>query len=467
MNFTKKINSDELVIADLEKAKRAAELVIANEEKAKREAELVIANVEKEKQIAGIAIAEEEKAKRAYELVIAEEEKKKREAELVIANEEKAKRVAELVIDNEEKAKRVAELVIADAEKQKRVAELVIADEEKQKRVAELIIDNEEKEKRVIELVIAEEEKAKRVAELVIANEEKQKRVAELIIDNEEKEKRVAELVIAESEKAERVAELVIANEEKAKSVAELVIANVELQQLLKLNSDKDLFISILAHDLRSPFTALLGLSDLLIENVRNYSIDQTEILLNHIKDASKDTFALLEDLLKWTSTQSGKIPFNPQNLSISDICKNILQTLSSNAIAKNITIKCTVSDNKNVFADIDMLKTVLRNIVSNAIKFSNSGGLINISTEDKSEIITISVSDDGIGIIPEKLARLFDISERQTTTGTAQETGSGLGLILCKEFIERNGGKIWVESECGKGSDFKFSLPMVNRQAV
>jgi signal transduction histidine kinase len=467
MSTAKKDISDELIIAEQEKAKRAAELVIANEEKAKREAELVIANVEKEKQRAGIAIAEEEKAKRANELVIAEEEKKKREAELVIANEEKAKRVAELIIDNEEKAKRVAELVVADAEKQKRVAELVIADEEKQKRVAELIIDNEEKGKRVIELVIAEEEKAKRVAELVIANEEKQKRVAELIIDNDEKEKRVAELVIAEGAKAERVAELVIANEEKAKRVAELSITNIELHQLLKLNSDKDRFISILAHDLRSPFTALLGISDLLIDNIRIYNIEEIEILLKHIKDASKETFALLEDLLKWTSTQSGEIPFNPQGHSVPEICKNVLQTLKLSAIDKNITLNSRVAEHIFVFADIDMLKTVLRNLVSNAIKFSNSGGVVNISTEQKSDIIIISVSDDGIGIKPEKLANLFDISERQTTTGTAEEKGTGLGLILCKEFVKRNGGRIWAESEFGKGSNFKFALPLFTRQAV
>jgi signal transduction histidine kinase len=394
---------DELVIANEDKAKRAAELVIANEEKAKREAELVIANVEKEKQIAGILIAEEEKAKRADELVIAEEEKQKRVAELVIANEEKAKRLAELVIDNEEKSKRVAELVIADSEKQKRVAELVIADEEKQKRVAELIIDNEEKEKRVAELIIAEEEKAKRVAELVIINN--------------------------------------------------------ELQRLLQLNSDKDLFISILAHDLRSPFTALLGLSDLLIENVRIYSIEEIESLLRHIKDASKETFTLLEDLLKWTSTQSGKIPFKPQILGFAGICKNVLETLNTNAYAKNIKIKCSISDHISVFADKDMLKTIMRNLVSNAIKFTNNGGSIIIDAKENSGIVTISVSDNGTGIKPEKVLKLFDISQRQTTKGTEQESGTGLGLILCKEFVEINGGKIWVDSQYGKGSDFKFTL--------
>ena len=411
MYNNKSAGLDELGIANAEKAKRAAELVIANEEKAKREAELVIANVEKEKQLAGILIAEEEKAKRADELVLAEEEKQKRVAELVIANEEKAKRLAELIIDNEEKSKRVAELVIADSEKQKRVAELVIADEEKQKRVAELIIDNEEKAKRVAELIIAEEEKAKRVAELVIINN--------------------------------------------------------ELQRLLQLNSDKDRFISILAHDLRSPFTALLGLSDLLIENIRIYNVEEIEGLLKHIKDASKETFALLEDLLKWTSTQSGKIPFKPQILSFADICKNVLETLDANAYAKNISVNSSVSENISVFADEDMLKTVMRNLVSNAIKFTNNGGSIIIGAEEKPEFVIISVSDNGIGIKSEKLSNLFDISQRQNTKGTEEESGTGLGLILCKEFVELNGGKIWVDSEYGKGSDFKFTLLISAEQAV
>ena len=443
----KTVRLDELSIANEEKEKRAAELVIANEEKAKREAELVIANLEKEKRIAGILIAEEEKAKRVAELVIADSEKQKRVAELVIADEEKHKREAELIIDNEEKAKRVAELVIADEEKQKRVAELVIADEEKHKRVVELIIDNEEKAKRVAELVIADEEKQKRVAELVVADEEKHKRVAELIIDNEEKAKRVAELVIAE--------------EDKAKRVAELVVINNELQRLLQLNSDKDLFISILAHDLRSPFTALLGLSDLLIENVRIYSIEEIEDLLKNIKDASRDTFALLEDLLKWTSTQSGKIPFKPQILSFAVISKNIIETLNAAAYAKTITVKCSAPDHISVFADVDMLKTIMRNLVSNAIKFTNNGGSIVIDADEDSGIVIISVSDNGIGLKPEKLSKLFDISQRQTTKGTAEESGSGLGLILCKEFVEINGGRIWSESEYGKGSDFTFTLPV------
>ncbi|MFZ0280805.1 MAG: HAMP domain-containing sensor histidine kinase, partial [Bacteroidales bacterium] len=160
-----------------------------------------------------------------------------------------------------------------------------------------------------------------------------------------------------------------------------------------------------------------------------------------------------------------GKIPFYPQNLSFSDICKNILETLNKNADAKNITIKSSTIDNISVFADIDMLKTVLRNLVSNAIKFTNRGGTIIINAEENSENVTISVSDNGIGIMPDKLTKLFDISYRQSTKGTEKESGTGLGLILCKEFVEKNEGKIWVESEIDKGSNFKFTLPIFMEQ--
>jgi signal transduction histidine kinase len=361
-----------------------------------------------------------------------------------------------------EKAKRAAELVKANEEKEKRVAELVIANEEKAKRDAELSIANEEKEKRVAELIIANEEKAKRVAELVIANEEKAKQSAGIAIDEEEKVKRVAELVIATEEKARRVAELVIANEDKAERIAELILTANELQQCLQDHIDKDLFISILAHDLRSPFTALIGISDLLIENTGVYGIDETKVLLNHLKNASQDTFSLLEDLLSWTRSQSGNMPFTPQILDLSDICKNILESLKITAEAKSIAIQISIIDNISVFADNNMLKTVLRNLVVNAIKFTNKGGTVVINAEENPENVTISVSDNGIGMTPERLTNLFNISYRQTTRGTEKESGTGLGLMLCKEFVEKHGGKIWVESEVGKGSKFKFTLPII-----
>jgi len=241
---------------------------------------------------------------------------------------------------------------------------------------------------------------------------------------------------------------------------AELAIKESE-RKLLQLNTDKDRFISILSHDLRSPFNNLLGLSEILIEDIRKIDIDEIEEIANNINESARNTYNLLEDILLWARAQQGKIPFNPLILSFGDICLDILKTLNPNAIAKNITISYSVPDKINVFADIDMLKTVLRNLVSNAIKFTNNGGAIKINAEENFENVTISISDNGVGIASDDIEKLFDISQVLTTKGTAEETGTGLGLLLCKEFVEKHGGKIWVESDVGKGSDFKFTLPL------
>ncbi len=237
-------------------------------------------------------------------------------------------------------------------------------------------------------------------------------------------------------------------------------------KRLEKINTDKNLFISILGHDLRSPFNALLGISELLKENIQEYHIDEIKNMVGNINKTAQRTYNLLEDILMWARTQQGKIPFNPQILSFSDICKNVVDVLKPNAKAKNITINYSASDEINIFADIDMLKTVFRNLLSNAIKFTNTGGTIRITAVQTDSNVTISVSDDGIGIKPDALTKLFDISQVLTTKGTAEETGTGLGLLLCKEFVEKHGGKIWVESEIGEGSDFKFTLPLSAEQA-
>jgi PAS domain S-box-containing protein len=241
---------------------------------------------------------------------------------------------------------------------------------------------------------------------------------------------------------------------------AELALKESEIK-LRQINADKDRFISILGHDLRSPFNVLLGLSELLMENIRKYDIDEIENLINRIKNSAQNTYILLEDLLRWVRAESGKIPFEPQKLNFTNICHDVIENLELNANIKNITINHFVADEISIFADIDMLKMVLRNLISNAIKFTDNGGAINISAEQTDLTITISVSDNGIGITHDNLTKLFDISQFHTTTGTAEETGTGLGLLLCKEFVEKHGGKIWVESEYGKGSEFKFTLPI------
>src|SRR5664280_984169 len=338
------------------------------------------------------------------ELIVANKENA---LELVTANkliatqdDKKGKHIAKLIVANKENA---LELVTAnkliathDDEIKKRAAELIIA-------YKELALQNKDKEKRAIELIIARKELAFQ-AELVIANEEKEKRADELIIANKE---------------------LAFQYGEKVKRADELIIANKELKQLLQLNADKDLFISILAHDLRSPFNALLGLSELLTEDIRKLDIDEIEDIANNINKSAQNSFKLLENILIWARAQSGKIPFKPQILNFRDICLDIFEILNSNANEKNITINYSASDEINVYADIDMLKSVLRNLVSNAIKFTNNGGAININAEENSGNVTISVSDYGIGIKPNDLTKLFDISQVLTTTGTSEETGT------------------------------------------
>jgi signal transduction histidine kinase len=237
-------------------------------------------------------------------------------------------------------------------------------------------------------------------------------------------------------------------------------------KQLLQLNADKDVFISILGHDLRSPFNNLLGSSEVLIEDLRKLNIDEIEYHINNINRTARNSFNLLEDLLNWGRVKQGKISFNPQKVNFAEICKNLLELLNPNANSKNITINYSATDHINVFADIDMLRTVLRNLVSNAIKFTYKDGAINITAEHKDSNVTISVLDNGVGIESDNITKLFDVSQVLTTKGTTGETGTGLGLLLCKEFVEKHGGKIWVESEVGKGSDFKFTLPISAEQA-
>jgi PAS domain S-box-containing protein len=232
-------------------------------------------------------------------------------------------------------------------------------------------------------------------------------------------------------------------------------------KQLLQLNADKDRFMSILAHDLRSPFTSILGFLQLLTKNIRKYDINKIEMQINTAYNSALRVFNLLEDLLSWTRSQSGKLTFEPLELNFSTICNDVVEILKPNADTKNITINQMMVKEINVLADVNMLNTILRNLISNAIKFTNSDGRIDIYAEKNHKNVTITVSDNGIGIETEAIKKMFDVSQFYSTTGTANEKGTGLGLLLCKEFVEKHGGKIWVESELGKGSNFKFTMPL------
>ena len=230
--------------------------------------------------------------------------------------------------------------------------------------------------------------------------------------------------------------------------------------KLSKINRDKDRFFSILGHDLRNPFNVLLGISEILKNEIRGLPVAELEKYVDLLHDSANNTYVLLEDLLLWASAQQDKISFNPRKLDFDEIIFEVNTLMKPMADSKNITIDSSIMKNAKVFADIDMLKTILRNLISNAIKFTYPGGKIFISLEQDNHASTVTISDNGIGIDPADLKKLFDISQVFTTKGTADEKGSGLGLLLCKEFVDKHDGSIRAESEPAKGSSFIFTLP-------
>jgi len=231
-------------------------------------------------------------------------------------------------------------------------------------------------------------------------------------------------------------------------------------EQLRILNDDKDRFMSILAHDLRNPFSNLLGFSELLVNDIDDIDFETIKNRAAIINQSAQTIYDLLEDLLIWSNSQAGKLPFAPEEISHPEICDEIIYVLQNSAKVKNISIKSIAVPDLIIFADNNMYKTVIRNLLSNAIKFTNVNGQIHIRAEIIDTNVQITVADNGVGISLEKLENLWDFSHFHATKGTNGEKGSGLGLILCREFVEKHNGKIWCESEVGKGSKFKFTLP-------
>ncbi|MCF8363560.1 MAG: PAS domain-containing sensor histidine kinase [Prolixibacteraceae bacterium] len=231
-------------------------------------------------------------------------------------------------------------------------------------------------------------------------------------------------------------------------------------RQLRELNSTKDKLLSIIAHDLRSPFNSILGLSELLIENIKDFEVAESEKYLSVINSSAKNTLVLLNNLLDWAKSQTGKNIYKPEKSNISAIISEIIEVSKSNANIKNISLNYNQADDIEVYADVNMLKTIFRNLISNAVKYTHLNGEISILAVQNRNNTEISVSDNGVGINEKIRNELFEFDTNITTAGTADEKGSGLGLILCKEFVEKHGGKIWVKSELGKGSTFVFSLP-------
>jgi signal transduction histidine kinase len=265
------------------------------------------------------------------------------------------------------------------------------------------------------------------------------------------------ELILDENGKAAVVMGIVQDITERKLTQMKIQTQNEELK---KLNSDKDRFMSILAHDLKNPFNAILGFLELLSTNVRNYEIGVIEQQINIVFQSALHVYELLDDILNWARAQAGKLPFNPKQINFEEICADVFDLLSENSNAKQITTNFAQGNTVEIFADKNMLKAILRNLVSNAIKFTPKGGQIDVFATNLENEIQITVADNGVGIDGEKLKRLFDKTQVVTTPGTEKENGTGLGLLLCQEFVGMHHGKIWIESKLGLGSKIIFTIP-------
>ena len=250
---------------------------------------------------------------------------------------------------------------------------------------------------------------------------------------------------------------------ERKRTEEEIKLKN---EQLIKLNSEKDKFFSIIAHDLRSPFQGFIALTELLTEDVTGFTESERTILLKKMHGSAVNLYKLLMNLLDWANVQKGTINFSPGEIMLFEYVNQTIDLLTNISDQKAINVCVDVSKELKVFADDAMFNSILRNILSNALKFTPKGGNVTLTAKSiVGGMVEVSIADSGIGMTEILLKKLFKIGEKVGRKGTEDEESTGLGLLLCKEFVEKHGGKIWVESEEGKGSTFYFTLPESNRE--
>ncbi len=251
---------------------------------------------------------------------------------------------------------------------------------------------------------------------------------------------------------------------QRSNRILEAANAQVNKQnaQLQELNATKDKFFSIISHDLKGPLNSLTSFSNLLINYYDSLSREEVQMLAKDFDKSVKNLFALLENLLEWSRSQTGNIDFTPEIFNLSGLLMENKSLLEAQAQNKKINLINQASEPLKVSAHKQSINTVIRNLISNAIKFTPEGGTIQTRAMRSGDVIVVSVADNGVGMSPAVVEKLFRIDTKITTKGTADEKGTGLGLILCKDFVEKNGGRIWVESEPGKGTVFHFSLPFL-----
>ncbi len=231
-------------------------------------------------------------------------------------------------------------------------------------------------------------------------------------------------------------------------------------KELEAINATKDKFFTIIAHDLKNPFSTVIGISDLLLNRKDQFSQEQSIEFINQINRYSRSAFNLLENLLQWARSQTGSLKISFKRANISQLVGEVLDLLEVNAQQSEITIDISINSDLHGYIDVDMIKTVIRNLISNSLKFTPKNGKIGVRAIEDGDMIQVEVSDNGKGIEPNLLNQLFRIEMKQDLIQEEGKQGTGLGLIICKEFVLKNGGDIWVESKLNEGTTFFFTIP-------
>ena len=239
-------------------------------------------------------------------------------------------------------------------------------------------------------------------------------------------------------------------------------------EELLKINAEKDKFFSIIAHDLRSPFQGFLVMTEMITENSSEFSYEEIETYIGELNKSAQNIYKLLQNLLDWAQLKKGSFDFTPGEFSLAATVSTSIEQINKRAIQKEITIVTEVPENQKIFVDERMINSILGNLLSNAVKFTGKDGKVTVKAKTGNNgMVEIAVEDSGVGISERTLNKLFKIDQKVGRKGTDGELSTGLGLLLCKEFVEKHGGKIWVESEEGKGSRFIFTMPGANRDTI
>ncbi len=327
------------------------------------------------------------------------------------------------------------------------------------KKIAQLEIEKQSEELKNYNIVLSEanvllEERQQQIEE----QSDELKATNEKLIEHQARIEQQAEELRSHSENLKDINDLLVEKQQLILKQSEQLKATNE--ELSLLNVTKDRFFSIIAHDLRNPFNVVSGFSEILLNKFDKLTPEKIHKFHEMIYTSSTNGNSLLENLLQWSRSQTGRIAFEPSRLNLLATAEETIKLLEGDAARKQISLKQSIDPNLVVNADENMIKTIFRNLISNAIKFTPENGTITLKSQIDDQMVIVSIADTGMGIPAKTISKLFRVDTIVTTKGTLKETGTGLGLLLCKDFVERHNGTIWVKSEENKGSCFYFTIP-------